>query len=82
MFNTHTILLKQSISSLSHSNQIIIKRVERIKLNKADNNDNGNDTMITQVEDKDRYYKQDKDDDKKVYVVMGIYGCSIFGANF
>ena len=31
----------------------------------------------TQVEDKDRYYKQDKDDDEKVYISMGILLYSI-----
>ena len=51
---------------------IIIKRVERIKLNNADDDSNGNDTTTTQVEDKDRYYKQDKHDDKKVYVSMDV----------
>ena len=51
---------------------IIIKRVERIKLNNADGYRNGNDTTTTQVEDKDRYYKQDKDNDKKVYVSMDV----------
>ena len=50
---------------------IIIKRVERIKLNNADDS-NGNDMTTTQVEDKDGYYKQDKDDYKYVYVSMDI----------
>ena len=61
---------------------IIIKRVERIKLNNADDNSNGNDTTTTtqvevEVEDKDGYYKQDKDDDKYVYLLMDILLYSI-----
>jgi len=45
---------------------IIIERVERIKLNNADDDSNGNDTTTTQVEDKDGYYKQYMHDDKKL----------------
>jgi len=60
---------------------IIIKRVERIKLNNADDDSNGNgkDTTTTQVEveDKDGYYKQDKDDDKYEDVSMDILLYSI-----
>jgi len=41
---------------------IIIKRVERITLNNAE--DESNDTTQVEVGDKDGYYKQDKDDDK------------------
>ena len=60
---------------------IIIKRLERIKLNNADDNGNGNDTTTTmtqvEVEDKDGYYRQDKGDDKYVYVSIGILLYSI-----
>ena len=39
---------------------------------------NGNDMTTTQLEDKDGYYKQDKHDDKKVYVsIMDVLSYSI-----
>ena len=43
----------------------------------GDHDSNGNDTTTTQVEDKDGYYKQDKNDDKKVYVIMDVLSYSI-----
>jgi len=42
---------------------IIIKRVERIKLNNAEDDSNDTTTTQVEVEDKDGYYMQDKDDD-------------------
>ena len=51
-------------------NQNITKRVESIKLNNAD--DNSPVTTQVEVEEKDGYYKQDKDDDKHVYVSIVI----------
>ena len=59
---------------------IIIKRVERIKLNNAgggDHDSNGNDMTTMQAEDKDGYYKKDKDDDKKENVPMDVLSYSI-----
>ena len=46
--------------------------MERIKLINGDDDSNGNDMTTMEGDDKDGYYKQDKDDDKKVYVSMGI----------
>ena len=43
----------------------------------GDHDSNGNDTATTQVEDKDGYYKQDKDDDKKENVSMDVLSYSI-----
>ena len=44
----------------------------------GDHDSNGNDTTTTQVEVKDGYYKQDKHDDKKVYVsIMDVLSYSI-----
>ena len=43
----------------------------------GDHDSNGNDTATTQVDDKDEYYKQDKHDDKKVYVSIDILLFSI-----
>ena len=38
----------------------------------GDHDRNGNDTTTMQAEDKDGYYKQDKDDDKKENVSMDV----------
>mmetsp|Transcript_12738 Transcript_12738/g.13957 ORF Transcript_12738/g.13957 Transcript_12738/m.13957 type:complete len:91 (+) Transcript_12738:9-281(+) len=43
----------------------------------GDHDSNGNDTATTQVDDKDGYYKQDKDDDKYEDVSMDILLYSI-----
>ena len=43
----------------------------------GDHDSNGNDTMTMQAEDKDGYYKQDKDDDKKENVSMDVLSYSI-----
>ena len=74
MYSIHIQLFTQNRS-------LRIKRLEWIKLNNTDDDGNGNDTTTamttTQVEVKDGYYKQDKDDDKCVYVLMGILLYSI-----
>jgi len=70
-YSIHIRFFSQNQSLLSLiENQNITKRVERIKLNNADD-----DSLVTtqvEVEDKDGYYKQDKDDDKHVYVSIVI----------
>ena len=57
-YSIHIQFFSQNQSLLSSlQNQIIIKRVDRIKLNSLDDNSNGDDTTAKQVEDKDGYYK-------------------------
>ena len=70
-YSIHIRFFSQNQSLLSLiENQNITKRVERIKLNNADD-----DSLVTtqvEVEDKDGYDMQDKDDDKYVYVLIVI----------
>ena len=53
----HIKFFSQNQSLLSNLKSNNNKKVERIKLNNADNNSYGNDTTTTQAEDKDGYYE-------------------------